>query len=165
MTTTIPTLNMLAGPPGSGKSTKAHTLKVLYPDAIYISLDEFVERYARWCGKTYNEVFQKAATAGAKRVKKLVQLAKDKKADIIWDQTNLNFKDRKKKADQFLDYKKILHYTPKLSLDVLLEINKTRERGAMDEKIIKDMHRFYGLPFKAEELEYWDEIHVITRTN
>lgn len=157
------TLFMLCGPPGCGKSTKAKELRTKFPDAIYISSDEFVERYARWCGITYNEAFFKAVKRASKRVSKLVKLAKEK--DVIWDQTNLTQAERRARQLNFPEHRYVLHYCPQVTLNYLLGKNKTRDRGPMRYEVIAKMHELYELPDKNELEDMWHETYVIARTD
>ena len=160
---TTNTLFMLCGPPGCGKSTKAKELKAKYPDAIYISSDEFVERYARWCGISYNDAFFKAVKRASKRVTKLIKLAKEK--DVIWDQTNLTQAERRARQLNFPNHNYVLHYCPQLNLSYLLDKNKTRDRGAMRREVIIKMHELYEYPDSFELEDMWHESYVIARTD
>lgn len=153
---------LLCGPPGSGKSTKASELRRENPGAVYLSTDEYIERFARLYRKTYNEVFQHCIGRAGKRLDRLVKLAKKKKLDVIWDQTNLTEKIRCNRKGKFEDYRGILYYTPQLPLSILLERNKNRSRGPLDEKIIRNMHTGYQLPDTLEVLNFWEEDYEIS---
>lgn len=158
------TVYILSGPPASGKTTVAQRLRAKYPDAIYISSDHFIERYARWCGKTYNDVFQKAIKKAEKRNKRLCKLAKEKGLDVIWDQTNLNMEIRRQRAYIFDGYKQVLYYAPQYSLEELKTRNKARERSPLSSMVMNKMYSFYQMPSK-EELELWDEAHSFLELN
>jgi len=154
----VPTLYLFTGPPASGKSTVAKRLRAQVPDAIYISSDELIERYARYIGKSYNDVFQKAIKRATKRVNKLVQLAKEKQLDVIWDQCNLTMEDRRNKAYKFDGYRQVLYYAPKWGLGTLKERNKGRDRSPLSSVVMNKMYSLYQFPSEAEK-ELWDETY------
>lgn len=153
-----PTLYLLSGPPGSGKSTKAKQLRQEHPDAVYLSTDEFIERYARFIGRSYNDVFQKAVKKATKRLAKLIELAKKRNLDVIWDQTNLTMEDRRNKAYKFDTYNQVLHYAHNHPISVLLERNKTRDRSPLNEIIMRKMFALYQYP-STQDLTLWDEAY------
>ena len=85
---------VMVGLPGTGKST---LIKDMYkPDTWIYSTDMYIESMAEDNGITYNEAFEsniKAATEfNENKLKTMIGLKKD----IIWDQTNLGVKKRKK---------------------------------------------------------------------
>jgi predicted kinase len=104
----MPTLYMLVGVPGSGKST---WIKNNDHDAVVLSTDNYIERAAEKQGKTYSEVFQDAiGNANTQMEKDLLQAVRNER-DIIWDQTNLTAKSRKSKLSRIpKSYKKVAVY-------------------------------------------------------
>lgn len=154
----MPKLFMLSGPPASGKSTLAEQLRAKHPDAVYISSDAFIERYARYVGKKYNDVFQKAIKRATKRIPKLVKLAKERNLDAIWDQCNLQMEDRRNKAYKFDGYEKVLYHAADYELDTLLLRNKSRNRSPLSKDVMTKMYKLYQYPSK-EEAELWDQIY------
>lgn len=104
-----PTLYMMIGLPGSGKSTviRRMTDKIGYPHAI-LSTDFYVEGYAKAQGKDYNEVFKEAMPFAELNLQADLANAIDKNIDIYWDQTNLSKKTRAKKLAKIpASYRKV----------------------------------------------------------
>lgn len=147
---------LLAGPPASGKSTIAKKLRAKFPEALYISSDALIERYARWCGLTYNDVFHKAIKRATARIKKLVKKANEQKLNVIWDQCNLTRKTRLEKASLFPGYERILIYAPKYHPGFLRDRNLTRDRSPLAEHIIFSMNNQYEYPGEDELVNDWD---------
>lgn len=96
-----PTLWMLIGVPGSGKSTwienrmygdegRGHNITVL-------STDYFIEVSAQQKGLTYNDVFKDTIKNAERKMWDDLKYATDRDDNIIWDQTNLTRKSRAKK--------------------------------------------------------------------
>ena len=145
-------LTMFAGPPGSGKSTQVRQI-MKSASYVYLSTDEFIERYARFTGKTYNEVFHKAIKRATKRLKKLKDYAIQNNLDAIWDQTNLTEQIRTSRREEFKNYVTVLIYS-NISLAETLRRNDNRERS-LDKNIVVKMFKAYELP-SEEELSKWD---------
>ncbi len=104
----MPILYMLVGVPGSGKTTWIKNNK---HDAVVLSTDNYIERYAMKTGKTYSEMFKELIGVATDQMEKdLVQAVRNER-DIIWDQTNLTAKSRRTKLNRIpKDYKKIAVY-------------------------------------------------------
>lgn len=100
---TMPKLYVLVGVPGSGKSTWVSNQKWA-ENCVYISSDKHIENYAAEQGKTYNEVFKNYATTAVSLMLDDVVAARNEGKDIIWDQTSVNIKSRKKKFTMLPDY-------------------------------------------------------------
>lgn len=104
----MPTLYMLIGVPGSGKSTWLANQAFDWNRTRIISTDNIIERRAQEQGKTYSEVFRdEIKSATAQMNAELRQAIKDG-ADIVWDQTNLTRKARAGKLFSIPDgYRKV----------------------------------------------------------
>jgi predicted kinase len=101
----MPTLYMLVGVPGSGKTTWIKNNK---HDAVVLSTDNYIERAAEKHGKTYSEVFQDTIGYATEQMEKDLLQAVRNERDIIWDQTNLTAKARKSKLSRVpKSYKKV----------------------------------------------------------
>jgi predicted kinase len=106
----MPTLYMLIGVPGSGKTTwiKGHR-----GNAVVLSTDDKVEAEAERLGKTYSDVFQSIIKQATREMNDDLNDAIREKRDIIWDQTNITRKSRKGKLDKIPgDYRKVAVFFP-----------------------------------------------------
>lgn len=113
---------MMCGLPGVGKSTWIWQLESQlrndhYPlsdtDVVVISTDDIIEGLGTGYGMTYNELFDNVTYSFAEKI--MYKIAKhyiDKKTKfVIWDQTNLTVKSRKRKLDMIpSEYEKICVY-------------------------------------------------------
>lgn len=106
-----PSLYMLVGVPGSGKSTwiDRHLDHRDAQENVYVaSTDDYIELIASSQNKTYNEVFKDFIKDAEKVMYQGVRFATENNMDIIWDQTNLTRKARAKKLIVIPDhYEKI----------------------------------------------------------
>lgn len=104
----MPTLYMMIGVPGSGKTTWIKNNK---HNAVVLSTDDYIERVAEKQGKTYSEVFKDAIGPATDQMEKdLIQAIRNER-DIIWDQTNLTAKARKGKLSRMpKNYRKVAVY-------------------------------------------------------
>jgi predicted kinase len=96
----------LIGVPGSGKSTWLKS-QDWAKDCVIVSTDNFVELEAAAQGKTYNEVFKEYMPTAVELMCQAVIAAREAGRDIIWDQTSVNVKSRKKKFSMLPDYEHI----------------------------------------------------------
>lgn len=103
MESIMPTVYVLVGVPGTGKSTWIHD-QDWTQDCVVVSTDLFVEQEAQRQGKTYNEVFDDyMPTAVDLMVDQVIQ-AREAGQDIIWDQTSTTVASRRKKFKMLPDY-------------------------------------------------------------
>jgi tRNA uridine 5-carbamoylmethylation protein Kti12 len=121
----MPTLIVLTGLPGSGKSTLVSKLKKQYPQSFVYSTDQLIEEWSARMGWSYNMGFEKYIDKATKEMNELVIEALKNKNDIIWDQTNLNSKKRKSIISRFgNDYKKIcICISPPKNNEETVELN------------------------------------------
>ena len=103
---TTPTLYMLVGIPGSGKSTWVENQEWA-KDCAYISTDKLVEEEAKRKGSTYDKVFHDYMKEATFVMCNEVVNAREQEKNIIWDQTSTTVKSRAKKLRMLPNYKKI----------------------------------------------------------
>jgi predicted kinase len=148
-------LIMITGLPGCGKST----YRAPYLDVL--STDDFIEAIADANGLTYNEVFQQSVkSAEVCMYAHMETLVHHDVRQIVWDQTNLTAKTRKRKLDQFNQaggkhYRKIsLFFEP----DLQLSIERNEERRSVGRgiplHIIENMFGQIETPKKSEGFDY-----------
>lgn len=90
---------MMVGLPGCGKSTASEKLLKEIEDLTVISTDEYVEKYAKEVGKTYNEVYRELGDKPQKWMNQQIkELIKEQKT-FVWDQTNVFASARMKKIN------------------------------------------------------------------
>jgi predicted kinase len=145
---------MLAGVPGSGKTTWIKNNK---HDAVVLSTDNYIERAAEKHGKTYSEVFQDTIGYATEQMEKDLLQAVRNERDIIWDQTNLTAKARKGKLSRIpKHYKKIGVYfsVPQDLRDRLA----SRPGKTIPEPVILSMINQFQPPTKEEG---FDEILAV----
>lgn len=87
-----PFIVVLAGLPGSGKSTFRSQFK---NDGVHLSTDDLVEDVAKWEGTTYDQVWEREIKQATSAVQAAFKAALKEGASIVWDQTNLTAKKRK----------------------------------------------------------------------
>ena len=99
----MPRCYQLIGVPGSGKSTWVSN-QDWARDCVIVSTDAHVEAYATEQGKTYNEVFREYMPTAAALMAEQVHQAREAGLDVIWDQTSMNVKSRRRKFRMLPDY-------------------------------------------------------------
>lgn len=154
---TKPFAVMMIGLPGSGKST---WIKENLPGVKVLSTDDFIEQYAASKGKTYSEVFAKAAPlASAKFEQELKKAAKNGESVII-DQTNMGKKARVNKITPFKDHYKVAIMVSADPTELKLRLRHRAEKTGkhIPDKVIDQMSRSYQTITKDEG---WNEIHHI----
>lgn len=150
----MPTLYVLVGVPGSGKSTWING-QDWAKDCAVISTDHYVEAYARSVGKYYSEVFEEFMPKAVNLMAKDVLAAKAMNKDIIWDQTSVSKASRYKKFVMLPHYRKIavVFKTPEASeLDRRL---KSRPGKDIPQEVVQEMIDKFEHP---SEQEGFDEV-------
>jgi len=148
-----PTIMMLIGPPGSGKSTWIKQfMENDSNDWTVISTDVFIEKYAAEQGITYSEAFYKLPFKTKTKFNIALREAVNKKKHIIWDQTNLSIKIRRKKM---LQTPKYVHKAVAFELDYdelfrRLEKRQNETGKSVSDKIVNQMIETYERPTKSE---------------
>lgn len=151
---------MLCGIPTSGKSTYVERLKKIkyWENAVVLSTDDYIEEYAKRVGQTYNEVFDDVIPDATRELELQFNMAKDKGRDIIWDQTNLSVKTRKKKLSKLPSFYHRGAVYFELSLEDALERNKHREGKFIPESILKRMCHQFEIPTRSENFDYVEKV-------
>lgn len=145
----------LIGVPGSGKSTWVKN-QDWAKDCVVVSTDEFVEDYAKECGSTYNEVFEDYMPTAVKLLTEKVERAREAGKDIIWDQTSVNFKSRKKKFNMLPDYYHVAVVFKTPEAEELKRRLNSRPGKNIPDQVIKSMIDSLDIPSEDEGFkEIW----------
>lgn len=145
----------LIGVPGSGKSTWVKN-QDWAKDCVVVSTDEFVEDYAKEVGSTYNEVFEDYMPTAVKLMTEKVERAREAGKDIIWDQTSMSIKSRKRKFQMLRDYEHIavLFKTPE-PVELERRLNSRPGKNIPDH-VMKSMIKSFDIPTVEEGFkEVW----------
>lgn len=150
----MPTLYVLVGVPGSGKSTWANNQEWAN-DCAVIGTDQYVEAYARSVNKTYSEVFEEVMPKAVELMANDVVEAREAGRDIIWDQTSTTVASRRKKFVMLPSYRKIavVFETPEVG-ELERRLN-SRPGKLIPRKVVEDMIENFEEP---TEMEGFDEI-------
>jgi predicted kinase len=150
----------LCGIPCSGKSTYVNKLKKLdyWKDAVVLSTDNYIEKQAQRCGLTYNQIFDDVIDNATRELELEFNMAKDKGKNIIWDQTNLSIKTRRKKLAKLPSFypRGVIYF--EISLEEALERNKNREGKFIPESILKRMWHQFEIPTTDEDFDYVEKV-------
>jgi predicted kinase len=91
------TLVMMCGVPGCGKTTLINRITAFQPSYVVLSTDDYIEKKAQLDGKTYDGIFKDTIKEAEKTLSATLTYAIENEKPIIWDQTNISVKTRKKK--------------------------------------------------------------------
>lgn len=155
-----PVLYMLIGVPGSGKSTWINNAK-FQPgfDTTIISTDNFIEAIASLKNTTYDAIFKEYIKAAEKRLYEDLIWAVDHNTNIVWDQTNITSKTRKKKLSMIPShYKKIGIFFPTPSDEELSKRLSSRPGKNIPDYVMDAMIESIEQPTL---LEGFDEVRVV----
>jgi predicted kinase len=151
----VPKCYQLIGVPASGKSTWVKSQDWI-SDCVIVSTDNFVERHAAEVGKTYNEVFVDFMPTAVDLMCKEVIAASKVGRDIIWDQTSVNVKSRKKKFQMLPDYYHIAVVFRTQPMDELKIRLSSRPGKNIPWYIVSSMIDNFEMPTEAEGFkEIW----------
>jgi predicted kinase len=156
----MPELIMLCGIPTSGKSTYVNKLKKLdyWKESVVLSTDDYIEKQAQRCGLTYNQIFDDVIKDATRELELEFNMAKDKGKNIIWDQTNLSVKSRRKKLLKLPSFyaRGVIYF--EVSLEEALERNNHREGKFIPESILKRMWHQFEIPTRNEDFDYVEKV-------
>ncbi len=149
-------LIMLCGIPTSGKSTYVKKLKSMkyWENAVVLSTDNYIEEQAKRLGMTYNEIFDDTISDATRELELQLNMAKDKGNDIIYDQTNLSKKTRRKKLSKLPSYYRRTAVWFQIDLEEALKRNKMRDGKFIPESILKRMYHQFEVPTYDEEFDF-----------
>ena len=151
-----PYIMVLCGLPGSGKSTFRENLR---SDGVHLSTDDLVEEVARWEGTTYDQVWQREIGRVTKIVQENFRIALKHHDSIVWDQTNLTVKKRRKILSQVpKEYYKIAIFI-QVHEDIRQERLKNRPGKAIPPNVDASMRASLVVPTKEEG---FDEVLILT---
>lgn len=151
----VPKCYQLIGVPASGKSTWVKSQDWI-SDCVIVSTDDFVERHAAEVGKTYNEVFVDFMPTAVDLMCKEVIAARESGRDIIWDQTSVNVKSRKKKFQMLPDYYHIAVVFRTPEHEELMRRLHNRPGKNIPDYVVSSMIDHFEMPTEAEGFkEIW----------
>jgi predicted kinase len=152
----MPEAIFLVGIPCSGKSTYAEKLKTIpyWSNAVILSTDNYIEKEAQRMGLTYNQIFDDVIGDATRELELQLNMAKDKGKNLIWDQTNLSIKTRRKKLLKLPSFyaRGVIYF--EVSLEEALKRNSTREGKFIPESILKRMYHQFEIPTRNEDFDY-----------
>lgn len=152
----MPTMTMLIGLPGCGKST----FRSLLPpgDHIVASSDDFIDWYAKNHGKTYNDVFKDAIDLATKHYNEMASQAVLLKQNLIIDRTNLTAVNRAKAMAIIpRDWKKVaIAFKFRDHTEWVIRL-RSRIGKTIPKNVLADMIDRYEEPSKVEG---FDEIYT-----
>lgn len=148
-------LIMLCGLPTSGKSTFASKLleDPAYKDSGVLSTDSYIESVAKRLNKTYNEVFEDSIDEANRQLELNLIEAKDRGKNLIWDQTNLTPKTRKKKLSKIpSDYARIAIWFD-ITLEEAMRRNQQRPGKMIPKNVLRLMSEQFVPPSCDEDFD------------
>jgi predicted kinase len=157
----MPEAIFLVGIPCSGKSTYVEKLKKMkyWENSVVLSTDSYIEKEAQRMGLTYNQIFDDVIGDATRELELQLNMAKDKGKNIIWDQTNLSVKSRRKKLLKIPSFyaRGVIYF--EISLEEALERNNHREGKFIPESILKRMYHQLEIPTKNEDFDYVERVN------
>lgn len=146
-------LIMLCGIPTSGKSSYVRQGQEETPHLdgfIVLSTDAYIERKAKKLKMSYNEAFDDLIGEAVEDMENNLHSALRDNLSIVWDQTNLTPKVRRRKLAKIPPrYEKTAVWFD-ISLEEALRRNENRPDKFVPKDIIKRMHAMFVPPTKSE---------------
>jgi predicted kinase len=156
----MPECVFLCGIPCSGKSTFVNELKKIpyWENAVVLSTDAYIEKQAQRCGLTYNQIFDDVIDDATRELELELNMAKDRGENLIWDQTNISRKTRKKKLAKLPSFyaRGVIYFD--VTLEEALRRNENREGKYIPKSVLKRMYHQLEVPTLEEG---WDCVEKI----
>jgi predicted kinase len=156
----MPECVMLVGIPCSGKSTYAEKLKTIpyWSNSVILSTDAYIEKQAQRCGLTYNQIFDECIDEATRQLELAFIEAKDKGKNLIWDQTNISRKTRKKKLSKLpsIYARGVIYFD--VTLEEALRRNENREGKYIPKSVLKRMYHQLEVPTLEEGWDYVEKV-------
>jgi predicted kinase len=140
---------VMVGVPGSGKSTWIKN-QFWVDDCVIVSSDQLIEAEAERQGKTYNDVFKDYINTAISLMLDQVIAAREEGKDIIWDQTSVNVKSRRKKFKMLPDYEHIAVVFDTPSSDELAKRLDSRAGKSIPWEVVNSMIDTFEMPTEEE---------------
>ena len=150
----------LIGVPCAGKSTWIKNQNWV-KEFVVVSTDAWVEREAERVGKTYSEIFDEYMPKAVELMVNQVENAREKNLDIIWDQTSVSIKSRKRKFNMLPDYEHIAVVFPTPDEHELSRRLDSRPGKTIPDFIMRSMVENFDVPTLDEG---FSEIRVVKST-
>ncbi len=145
----MPKVYVLVGVPGAGKSTWVEN-QLWAQDCVYVSSDYFIDVEAQRQGKTYNDIFKEYVNEAITLMLDKVIEAREQGKDIIWDQTSVNVKSRKKKFTMLPNYEHIAVVFSTPSEDELARRLSNRPGKSIPKEVVDSMIKTFEMPTEKE---------------
>jgi predicted kinase len=129
-----------------------------WKESVVLSTDNYIEKQAQRCGLTYNQIFDDVIDDATRELELELNMAKDKGKNIIWDQTNLSVKTRRKKLAKLPSFyaRGVIYFT--VSLEDALERNENREGKYIPKSVLKRMWHQFEIPTLEEDFDYVEKV-------
>ena len=154
-------LIMLVGEPGSGKSTWTEAMPFKH-NYVVISMDNIIESMGAPEGLSYKDAFDKYSSVAARKMKEELKIAFKNNMNVVWDQTNLTVKSRRKKLNMVPDgYSKtaVIFEIGSEELERRRVLREGETGKIVPLFVMRQMHQSYARPTKAEG---FDHIKIVT---
>lgn len=150
-----PKLYVLVGVPASGKSTWIYN-QLWATNCKLVSSDRYVEAYAKWCNKTYSEVFEEYMPKALELMVDEVRYAQSQRMDIIWDQTSTTRAARRKKLTMLPEYDAIAIVFRTPDPEEHARRLASRPGKIIPQEVVEDMINRFEMPTEEEGFkEIW----------
>jgi predicted kinase len=151
----MPTLYVLVGVPGSGKSTWI-AQQDWARDCVVVSTDDFVEDYAKEVGSTYSEVFDAYMPIAVKLMANQALVCQANGLDVIWDQTSTTLNSRKRKFNTLPKYEHIAVVFKTPDTEELARRLASRPGKNIPDHVMRSMIKGFDMPTEDEGFtEIW----------